>query len=96
MVRFSILINWSPCGFFENYRELRQRDPLSPSFFVIVIDAISRMVDKAMNEGHFSGFSVPNSIGNTLMASHNLFANNTMIFCGADMDQLLRIHLVFI
>ena len=96
MVRFSILINWSPCGFFENYRGLRQRDPLSPSLFVIVIDAISRMLDQAMKEGRFLGFIVHNSVGNTLMASHHLFANNIMIFCGADMDQLLIIHLVFI
>ena len=30
------------------------------------------------------------------MVSHCLFANNTLIFCGADMDELLIIHLVFI
>lgn len=69
---------------------------MSPSLFVIVIDAISKMLNRAMNEGRLSGFSVRNSAGNTLMVSHHLFTNNTTIFCGADTDQLLIIHLVFI
>ena len=41
-------------------------------------------------------FGVGNSVGNTLMVSHRLSINNTLIFCGADMDQLLIIGLVFI
>lgn len=69
---------------------------MSPLLFVIVIDAISIMLNKAMNEGRLSGFSVGNSVGNTLMVSYRLFANNTLIFCGANMDQLLIIRLVFI
>lgn len=64
--------------------------------FVIVIDAIIRKLVKAMNEGRLSGFRVGNSVENTLMVSHRLFANNTLIFCGTDMDQLLIFCLVFI
>jgi len=48
IVKFSILINGAPCGFFESYRGIRQGDPLSPLFFVIVMDAFSKMLDKAV------------------------------------------------
>ena len=44
IVKFSILI-----GFFESYRGIRQGDPLSPLFFVIVMDAFSKMLDKAVS-----------------------------------------------
>ena len=36
MVKFSVLIKGAPCGFFENYRGLRQGGPLSLLLFVIV------------------------------------------------------------
>jgi hypothetical protein len=57
-VRFSILVNGSPCGFFPSSRGIRQGDPLSPLLFVIVMEALSRMIDKAIGVGLISGFSV--------------------------------------
>ena len=59
-VRFSILINGSPYGFFESSKGLRQRDPLSPLLFVLGIEALGRMLDEAIREGHMSGFHVGN------------------------------------
>lgn len=40
-VRFSILINGSPFGFFSSSRRLREEDLLSPLFFVVIMDALA-------------------------------------------------------
>ena len=77
-VRFSILINGSPCGFFGSSRSLRQGDPLSPLLFVLVMEALGRMLDKAIHEGRLSRFSVGNSVGRSLSVSHLLFADETL------------------
>ena len=95
-VHFSILINGSPCGFFESSRRLRQGDPLSPLLFVLVMEALGRMLDKAVHDGHMSGFGVGCEEGRSLAVSHLLFADDTLIFCGADLDQVLFLRMILI
>ena len=90
------MINGSPCGFFESSRGLRQGDPLSPLLFVLVMEAFGRMLDKAVHEGRLSGFHVGNLEGRSLVVSYLLFADNTLIFCNADLDQLLILRIVLI
>jgi hypothetical protein len=77
-VRFSILVNGSPNGFFGSSRGLRQGDPLSPLLFVFVVEALSQMISAAVQGGLLEGFKV----GNTSI-SHCLFADDTLIFCNA-------------
>ena len=79
-IRFSILINGSLCGFFGNTRGLRQGDLLSPLLFVLVMEALGRMLDKVVHEGRMLGFSVGNLEGRSMAVSHLLFANDTLIF----------------
>ena len=66
MTEFRRVLFRSLYGFFENYRGLRQGDPLSSLFFVVVREAVSKMVDKAVMEGRLSGFSVGASTGDHL------------------------------
>ena len=95
-VRFSILINGSPCGFFGSSKGLRQGDPLSPLLFVLVMEALGRMLDKTIHEGRMSGLSVGNLEGRSMAVSHLLFVDDTLIFCEADLDQILIFHMILI
>ena len=65
---------------------MRQGDPLFPLLFILVMEAIGRMLDKAVHEGRMLGFSVGNLEGRSLAVSHLLFADDTLIFCDADLD----------
>jgi hypothetical protein len=60
-VRFSILVNGSPNGFFSSSRGLRQGDPLSQLLFVFVMEALSRMILVAVHGGLLEGFMVCNT-----------------------------------
>jgi hypothetical protein len=43
-VRFSIMVNGLPSGFFESFRGICQGDPLSLSLFLLVMEVLSRML----------------------------------------------------
>eukprot|EP00268_Persea_americana_P006196 TRINITY_DN12216_c0_g1_i1.p1 TRINITY_DN12216_c0_g1~~TRINITY_DN12216_c0_g1_i1.p1 ORF type:complete len:103 (+),score=17.25 TRINITY_DN12216_c0_g1_i1:941-1249(+) len=53
---FTILINGSPKGFFPAERGLRQGDPLSAFLFVIIGEALNRMLSKAKACNLIHGF----------------------------------------
>ena len=95
-VCFSILINGSPCGFFGSTRGLKQGDLFSPLLFVLVMEALERMLDKAVLKGRMSGFSVGNLEGRSMAVSHLLFADDTLIFCKVDLDQILILCMILI
>ena len=75
---------------------LWQGDPLSPLLFVLVMEALGRMLDKAVLEGRMSGFSVGNLEGRSMAVSHLLFADDMLIFCKADLDQILILRMILI
>ena len=66
---------------------------MSPLLFVLVMEAVGRMLDKAVHEGRLSGFNVG---GRSLMVSHLLFVDDTLIFCDANIDQMLILRMVLI
>uniref|UniRef100_A0A2N9I786 Reverse transcriptase domain-containing protein n=1 Tax=Fagus sylvatica TaxID=28930 RepID=A0A2N9I786_FAGSY len=94
-VRFSILVNGSPEGFFGSTRGIRQGDPLSPLLFVVLTEALSRMMSRAVEGGLLSGFQVGSLDNNVMLISHLLFADDTLIFSDANPDHIFHIRLVF-
>ena len=82
---FSILINGSPKGFFPAERGLGQGDPLSSFLFVIIGEALSRMLSKAEACNLIHGFK-PSQ--NAPSVSHLQYLDDTLLFCDADEDQI--------
>jgi hypothetical protein len=52
-----ILLNGVPGGFIVHQRGLRQGDPLSPMLFILVMDILSRLIEKSSDEGHLQPLS---------------------------------------
>lgn len=55
---FSVIVNRSPQGFFRSSWGLRQGDLLSPYLFVIVMEALSHQIERAINGGFHSACGV--------------------------------------
>jgi hypothetical protein len=87
-VRFSVLVNGIPSGFFGSSRGVRQGDPLSSFLFVLVMEAFSRMLGAFNDRGLISGFSVGSREQDRVTISHLLFADDTLVFCGANASQI--------
>ena len=60
------------------------------------MEALGRLLDKAVHEGRMSGFSVGNLEGRSMAVSHLLFADDTLIFCKVDLDQILILCMILI
>jgi hypothetical protein len=95
-VRFSVLINGTPAGFFGSSRDLRQGDPLSPLLFVVVMEALSRMLFSSVERGFLSGFSVGSRNNEALSVSHLLFADDTLIFCEPNVKHFRDLRCLFL
>ena len=91
MVRFSVLVNGSPVGFFNSSRGLRQGDLLSPLLFLLVMKVLSRLFKKTEEGGFIRGFQVGVATREGLSVSHLLYADDTILFCDACPEQLTYI-----
>ena len=95
-VQFSTLINGSPADFFGSSRGLRQGDPLSPMLFLIMMEVFSRMLRTVEEAGLIPGFKVEGRRGGGECVTHLLFADDTILFCDADVEQILHIRLLLL
>ena len=89
---FSVLINGSPSGFFRSSRGLRQGDPLSPYLFVIGMEALSCLLKRAVEGNFISGCRFGGRDGGEIVISHLLYADDTIIFCDANAEQLMYLR----
>jgi hypothetical protein len=71
----------NPYDFFSSSNGLRQGYLFSSLLFVIVMEALSRMLFAFVNGGLLSSFSVGSRNFDVLNISHLLFVNDTLIFC---------------
>ena len=89
---FSVLINGSPSGFFRSSRGLRQGDPLSPYLFVIGMEALSCLLKRAVEGNFIAGCRFGGRDGGEIVISHILYADDTIIFCDANAEQLMYLR----
>ena len=78
---FSVLVNGSLAGFFGSSRGLRQGDPLSLYLFVLGVDALSLMIDKAAEGGYISGYIFKERDNIVKQITHLHLADDTLVFC---------------
>jgi hypothetical protein len=62
-LRFLVLVNNTPTGFFCSSYGLRKGGPLSPFLFVLVMKALGRMIFAIVSGGLLSGFFVSMLVG---------------------------------
>ena len=74
--RSSVLVNGSPTFEFMCHKGLRQGDPLSPFLFLVVMEALSLTIKKAILLGDFKGVQLDNE---GMDVSHLLYADDALI-----------------
>lgn len=86
--KVSVLVNSSPTEEFSPQRGLRQRDPLSPFLFNIVTEGLNILLEKAKERRLIRGTVVE---PNEMRFSHLQFADDTIVFCKGDEEEILTI-----
>jgi hypothetical protein len=90
-VRFSVRFNGKLLESFTPTRGLRQGDPLSPYLFLFVADGLSSLLQKQINMGNIQELQIcRRSPG----ISHLLFADDSLLFFKANMEQASKINVV--
>jgi hypothetical protein len=59
------------------------------------MEALSRMLIAAMNQGYLTRFSVGSRDSNALVLNHLLFVDDTLIFCGVQAEQIRHLRCIF-
>ena len=95
-MQFSVLVNGSSADFFGSSRGLRQGDPLSLLLFLVMMEVFSRMVKRMEGAGLISGFKANGRRGRGECISHLLFADDTILFCDAEVEQILHVRLLLL
>ena len=67
---------------------MRQGDPLSSYLFILVMEVLSQLLFRARSGGFIERFKVGSSSGVGRDLLHLLFADDTILFCEANSEQL--------
>ncbi|CAA7061787.1 unnamed protein product [Microthlaspi erraticum] len=73
---YSVSVNGELAGFFKGMKGLRQGDPISSSLFVLSMDILSKLMDKAF----LSGLINPHPFCKDPLVTHLSFADDVLIF----------------
>lgn len=82
--QFSVKVNGVMDGYFSSSRGIRQGDPLSPFLFVLIMDALSEMLQ---NLAVSPGFKFHKGM-EALSLNHLIFADDLLMFCNCDRNSI--------
>ncbi|KAK2415590.1 hypothetical protein QL285_038058 [Trifolium repens] len=91
-VSFSILVNGEPSQYFAPQRGIRQGDPLSPYLFILCADVFSSMLTNKQDQSLINEISIAQ---NAPKVSHLFFADDSLIFCQANKEEVVQLKSVF-
>ncbi|KAG7548646.1 Reverse transcriptase domain [Arabidopsis suecica] len=83
-VQYRVLLNGQPRGLIIPERGLRQGDPLSPYLFILCTEVLIANIRKAEHEKLITGIKISTA---SPSVSHLLFADDSLFFCKANIDQ---------
>ncbi|KAJ0483299.1 putative RNA-directed DNA polymerase [Helianthus annuus] len=87
--RASVLLNGSPTDEFTITKGLRQGDPLSPFLFVLVLEALSIVMKRAVDVGLFRGVKL---LKDGPVLSHFCYADDVIFIGEWDMDNVKNLN----
>ncbi|XP_028066481.1 uncharacterized protein LOC114269378 [Camellia sinensis] len=87
----SVLVNGAPTEEFQPQKGLRQGDPFLPFLFIIAAEGLNLLLARAKVHGLFRGAII---CSNDVSVSHLQFADDTIIFCKGDNEDILNIKRV--
>lgn len=88
--RFSVAINGELAGFFPGKKGLRQGDSISPYLFILAMEALSRLLEEAVNRGEIR----LHPMCHEPRITHLLFADDLLIFSDGSRHSLTGIKKV--
>ena len=88
-VSFSVLLNGECLEKFKPSRGIRQGDPISPYLFLLAAEGLSCLLKSRTQSSTLNGILVAPSAP---MISHLLFADDSLLFFGASMENAQEIN----